>query len=315
MLVLQGNSADVARHALSSSPLKRISITLGKLIANKAPRIPPQLASLPHVVSAPSVSSQSPWSPGYNNRLPSHSSKGPNFSNPKLHMLPTSGVLPVPNNVRPPSVQVMQNLGNTSVTNMQPLFPTAPGQAGAYPPMAVLPQTPWPTMPRPPGPPSRAPSAGTGVFFPSGSVSSGPGRPVATTPQRRQGSMMGSSSQPMPILQKTFSLPANFSSPVPSPSPTKSGKSNQQLTGGDRDTPILPMHSRSYSGTSAQELSGLGRVSGKDLTDFSSPTSTTNGVRNTKETKQTPSSRPKGGFIKSDVNGEGEARSSGTANS
>ncbi|CAK9192065.1 unnamed protein product, partial [Sphagnum troendelagicum] len=162
VLVLQGNSADIARHALSSSPIKRVTITLGKLLPSKTSRVPPQIARLPHPAAAAAAAPPtSPLSrpPAVDGYIPTQSAKGSGFPNMKPHVLgPISGVLPVP------TIRL-------------------------------------PVMPRP-LPPSRVPSTGTGVFFPSGWVSSGPGRPVATSQHR----------QP-PLLQKTNSLPSLFVSP------------------------------------------------------------------------------------------------------
>ncbi|KAH9562450.1 hypothetical protein CY35_05G072100 [Sphagnum magellanicum] len=287
VLVLQGSSADIARHALSSSPAKRISIMLGKLLPNKTSRVPPQIASLPHPAAGSPPVSLSSWPPAFNSHLPTQGAKGSSFSNSKPHILgPVSGVLPVPT-VRLPSVaQVLPSMPSVASSRLKPLFPpVAVNHSSTYAPTAVIPQAPWSAMPRP-LPPSRAPSTGTGVFFPSGGVSSGPGRPVAIPQHRRQGSSL---SQSPPLLQKTNSLPASFISPAHSPSPTKNIKalvSSSQLSSdgpqGER-TILLDSSSQDASGTSLSDSGTSDKGSGKEPVMDVSPTSVTNCTRSRKE--------------------------------
>jgi hypothetical protein len=287
VLVLQGSSADIARHALSSSPAKRISIMLGKLLPNKTSRVPPQIASLPHPAAGSPPVSLSSWPPAFNSHLPTQGAKGSSFSNSKPHILGiVSGVLPVPT-VRLSSVaQVLPSMPSVASSRLKPLFPpVAVNHSSTYAPTAVIPQAPWSAMPRP-LPPSRAPSTGTGVFFPSGGVSSGPGRPVAIPQHRRQGSSL---SQSPPLLQKTNSLPASFISPAHSPSPTKNIKasvSSSQLSSdgpqGER-TILLDSSSRDASGTSLSDSGTSDKGSGKEPAMDVSPTSVTNCTRSRKE--------------------------------
>ncbi len=275
VLVLQGNSADIARHALSSSPIKRVTITLGKLLPSKTSRVPPQIARLPHPAAA-AAAPISPLSrpPAVDGYIPTQSAKGSGFPNMKPHVLgPISGVLPVPTIRLPGVAQVLPSVSSVPNSSLKPLFPTAAvNHSSTYAPTAVVPQAPWSVMPRP-LPPSRVPSTGTGVFFPSGWVSSGPGRPVATSQHR----------QP-PLLQKTNSLPSLFVSPAHSGSPTKNLKasaSSSQLSSdgpqGER-TPLLVSNSTSLSNSGTSD-----EVPGKEPVMDISPPSVINDINSKKK--------------------------------
>ncbi|CAK9193152.1 unnamed protein product [Sphagnum troendelagicum] len=275
VLVLQGNSADIARHALSSSPIKRVTITLGKLLPSKTSRVPPQIARLPHPAAA-AAAPISPLSrpPAVDGYIPTQSAKGSGFPNMKPHVLgPISGVLPVPTIRLPGVAQVLPSVSSVPNSSLKPLFPTAAvNHSSTYSPTAVVPQAPWSVMPRP-LPPSRVPSTGTGVFFPSGWVSSGPGRPVATSQHR----------QP-PLLQKTNSLPSLFVSPAHSGSPTKNLKasaSSSQLSSdgpqGER-TPLLVSNSTSLSNSGTSD-----EVPGKEPAMDISPPSVINDINSKKK--------------------------------
>ncbi len=276
MLVLQGNSADIARHALSSSPIKRVTITLGKLLPSKTSRVPPQIARLPHPAAAAAAAPISPLSrpPAVDGYIPTQSAKGSGFPNMKPHVLgPISGVLPVPTIRLPGVAQVLPSVSSVPNSSLKPLFPTAAvNHSSTYSPTAVVPQAPWSVMPRP-LPPSRVPSTGTGVFFPSGWVSSGPGRPVATSQHR----------QP-PLLQKTNSLPSLFVSPAHSGSPTKNLKasaSSSQLSSdgpqGER-TPLLVSNSTSLSNSGTSD-----EVPGKEPAMDISPPSVIDDINSKKK--------------------------------
>ncbi len=288
MLVLQGNSADIARHALSSSPIKRVTITLGKLLPSKTSRVPPQIARLPHPAAAAAAPiSPLSWPPAVDGYIATQSAKGSGFPNMKPHVLgPISGVLPVPTVRLPGVAQVLPSVSSVPNSSLKPLFPTvAVNHSSTFSPTAVIPQAPWSVMPRP-LPPSRVPSTGTGVFFPSGWVSSGPGRPVATSQHR----------QP-PLLQKTNSLPSLFVSPAHSGSPTKNLKasaSSSQLSSdgpqGER-TPLLVSNSTSLSNSGTSD-----EVPGKEPAMDASPPSVINDINSEKkiELPSTTSSVSKG---------------------
>ncbi|KAL3684342.1 hypothetical protein R1sor_002364 [Riccia sorocarpa] len=252
VLVFQRNSAEIARHSVGPSQTKRIIITLGKTLSGRTQKgSSPSATGIPQSSSVPTSMPPSSWNSSFptsnnGNTTANHNRQvhgtlthsnstgrtgggeryGSSFKNHKFSAAASSGVLPVPT-ARPPA-----NVITTPPATVPPLFSGSPGPAGggAFPPpsMAIPPS--WSPLPRPP-PPNRPPSAGTGVFFPAGGPSSGPGRPMIMTPggQRRAGSL----SPAPPILQKTNSAPASFASleaaataasSSPSTPPSKSSK-------------------------------------------------------------------------------------------
>ncbi|KAL3635914.1 hypothetical protein CASFOL_020461 [Castilleja foliolosa] len=147
MLVVQGRSADFARHALPSQRRQRILITLVKAQPKKTNTVDVHRFS-----STPPPPSN--WAP-------------PPSQSPSQHIrpvaarnfgpIPPTGVLPVPT-ARPPN------------NNIQPMFvPNTIPPAIAFPAPVPLQPAPsgWPAgLPRPHPPPPRLPVPGTGVFLP-----------------------------------------------------------------------------------------------------------------------------------------------------
>ncbi|KAK3040703.1 hypothetical protein RJ639_027993 [Escallonia herrerae] len=153
MLVMQGRSADFAKHAIPALRKQRVLITLTKwqprkLLSSDAQRFP-SAAVVPH------------WVPPLS-RSPNHIRHpvGPKHYVP----IPSSGVLPVPP-VRP---QLQPTNG------IQPIFVPAPvAPAMPFPTSVALPPASagWPAVPPRHATP-RLPLPGTGVFLPPGSGNS-----------------------------------------------------------------------------------------------------------------------------------------------
>ncbi|PKU73488.1 alkylated DNA repair protein alkB 5 [Dendrobium catenatum] len=149
LLVMQGKSADIARHAIPSIRKQRIILTFGK----SNPKRPPPIESSRIPIST--VSTQSWASPSARPSVPRHSSLGLKH----YGVVPATGVLPPPA-VRPPS------------NGIQPLF-VAPTQvapaAVPYPSPAPVPPVSagWPIVSPSMHPGPRLPVPGTGVFLPS----------------------------------------------------------------------------------------------------------------------------------------------------
>ncbi|XP_020526073.1 uncharacterized protein LOC18439199 isoform X2 [Amborella trichopoda] len=150
LLVLQSKSADLSKHAISSTRKPRILITFVKSLSKRecgggGPRMP----------GPPSFG---PWaSPphGPMGRHPGGPQPGPRPQKQYI-TIPTTGVLPAP-----PS----------------PLFMGAPPPVGPPPPSVPVPVGPaasWPALPRPAPPRIQVP-AGTGVFLPPAGPTSGDG--------------------------------------------------------------------------------------------------------------------------------------------
>ncbi|KAL2652537.1 hypothetical protein R1flu_020665 [Riccia fluitans] len=307
VLVLQRNSAEIARHSIAPSQTKRIFITLGKAASVRPQKglSPSATGTSPPVPqSIPSSSWNSSFTTSNNNNNSStsgnhnrqghgtltHSNStgrtageryGSSFKNHKFSPAASSGVLPVPT-ARPPA-----NIITSPPTTVPPLFSGTPGPAGggAFPsPSMAMPPS-WSPLPRPP-PPNRPPTAGTGVFFPAGGASSGPGRPMnmSTGGQRRAGSI----SPAPPILQKTNSAPASFASleavataassspstpPSKSSKPTSAGvsssseKSRASPSSPSQDPKALSVSESSDSSSSSQTLepSGVARNSREEI--------------------------------------------------
>ncbi|KAI4313654.1 hypothetical protein L6164_026613 [Bauhinia variegata] len=147
LLVMQGKSADLAKHAIPSIHKQRILVTFTK---SQPKRLQPSDGSR---LSSPAASH---WGP------PPSRSPNPvrHHLGPKQHYnaVPTTGVLPAP----PIRVQIAPSNG------MQPLFvPAAVPAAIPFPaPVPIAPgSTVWPAAP-PRHPPPRIPVPGTGVFLP-----------------------------------------------------------------------------------------------------------------------------------------------------
>ncbi|XAR63712.1 hypothetical protein NMG60_11023748 [Bertholletia excelsa] len=152
LLVMQGKSADFAKHAIPSLHKQRILVTFAKSQPKKTAlgdRQRPAAAAAPN----------SNWGPPLS-RSPNHIRHAvPKHYGP----VPSTGVLPAPIHpqLAPPN-------------GMQPLFVPAPvGPAMAFPAPVALPPTSagWPAPP-PRHPPPRLPVPGTGVFLPPGSGNS-----------------------------------------------------------------------------------------------------------------------------------------------
>ncbi|XVE74564.1 hypothetical protein DITRI_Ditri12bG0027200 [Diplodiscus trichospermus] len=182
LLVMQGKSADFAKHALPSVRKQRILLTFTKYQPKKSVTDNQRLPS--------SVSQSSQWG------LPP--SRSPNHfrhsGGPKHYAgMPTTGVLPAPP-IRP---QISPSNGVQSLFVPPPVAPAIPFPAPVPIPPA---STGWPAAP-PRHPPPRLPVPGTGVFLPpSGSGNSSPQQlstnatefniPVETTstPEKENGS-------------------------------------------------------------------------------------------------------------------------------
>ncbi|KAJ0987567.1 hypothetical protein J5N97_005923 [Dioscorea zingiberensis] len=166
LLVIQGRSADVARHAIPSLRKHRILLTFGKHQPMK--NIPPEAPHVPSSTTPPPPSSHWGPSPNRSPRLPRHP------PSPKPYAAaPTAGVLPVPpirpQHMLPPS-------------GVQPMFvapaPVAPVSV-SYPTHSPVPPTStgWTVAAPPRHPAPRLPVLGTGVFFPP----LGPGQPLPSS--------------------------------------------------------------------------------------------------------------------------------------
>ncbi|XWS69463.1 hypothetical protein CRYUN_Cryun04dG0181200 [Craigia yunnanensis] len=182
LLVMQGKSADFAKHALPSVRKQRILVTFTKYQPKKFTTDNQRLPSL-------SVSQSSQWGPPPS-RSPNHfrHSAGPKH----YAAIPTTGVLPAPP-IRP---QIPHPNGVQTLFVPTPVAPAIPFPA----PVPIPPgSTGWPAPPR--HPPPRLPVPGTGVFLPPpGSGNSSPQQlsttaielniPVETTspPEKENGS-------------------------------------------------------------------------------------------------------------------------------
>ncbi|XP_044493278.1 RNA demethylase ALKBH10B-like [Mangifera indica] len=160
LLVMQGKSADFAKHAIPSIRKQRILITftksqLKKFVASDSQRLPSSaLAPLPH------------WGPPPS-RSPNHIHHP--VGSKHYAPVPTTGVLPVPirTQIPPPN-------------GVQPLFVTTPvAQGMPFPAPVPIPagSSGWAAAP-PRHPPPRLPVPGTGVFLPP------PGLASSTSPKQ-----------------------------------------------------------------------------------------------------------------------------------
>ncbi|KAK6921561.1 hypothetical protein RJ641_012068 [Dillenia turbinata] len=156
LLVMQGKSADFAKHAIPSVRKQRILVTFTK---SQPRKIAP---GDNHRLPSPALVPQSHWGPP-----PSRSTNHiRHLGGPKHYgAVPTSGVLP--------SSPLRSQ--HPSANGIQPLFVPAPvAPAMSFPPTVPLPpvSTGWPAAPMHPAP--RVPVPGTGVFLPPGSSNSSP---------------------------------------------------------------------------------------------------------------------------------------------
>ncbi|GLJ11990.1 hypothetical protein SUGI_0181570 [Cryptomeria japonica] len=181
LMVLQGNSADLARYAICSSPLPRATITFVKVKPKKAATFSTKPMSIS--LSLPQSNSNSPQPVDQRSSTSAlvtvpREGRGvnqtalKNFNMPSIH---TSGVLPVP------SIHASQVNPCLPAPRIQPLFAGPTGPVGGYPSMAVVP-TAWMAVPRHP---PRMATSGTGVFFPGSGSGSDPCQCV-TLPQEQQ---------------------------------------------------------------------------------------------------------------------------------
>lgn len=166
LIVMEGKSADFAKHAISSIRKQRILVTFTKCQPRKL--IPSDGQRFPSSAVAPSPY----WGPPPS-RSPNHirHPTGPKHYAP----IPTTGVLPAPSiraQIPPPN-------------GVQPLFVNAP-VAPAMPFPAPVPVPPgstgWTAAPPRHPPPPRLPVPGTGVFLPppGSGGSSSPQQPTIT---------------------------------------------------------------------------------------------------------------------------------------
>lgn len=209
LIVMQGNSADVSKYSICSSPGQRVTITFVKVQPKKG-------STIPTGMSRPSSLSNSHWpQPAARQSSTNASATVPRgvgqMATKHYNMVPTSGVLPVPP-VR--TSQVNQRL---PAPRIQPLFAGPPGPPGAYSPMAVIPQM-WSAVPRPA---PRMPVSGTGVFLPCSGSGSGSGQVVSLL-QQQQGVL--DISPGLPINEQSFTLPASTESAATSCSTSRLSK-------------------------------------------------------------------------------------------
>nr|GMD20957.1 RNA demethylase ALKBH10B-like isoform X2 [Ipomoea batatas] len=170
LLVMQGRSADFAKHAIPSLRKQRILVTLTKshlekMTSGDGLSAPSSIGTpSPHWVPRPSKS------PNHIHHRPA----GPRHYSPVP--VPTTGVLPVP----APAAACPQLAPN----GIQPIFvstPVAPPMpfpaAVALPPASVG----WAAAPPPRHPPPRLPVPGTGVFLPPGGSGNSPNQSAVST--------------------------------------------------------------------------------------------------------------------------------------
>ncbi|PIN07115.1 hypothetical protein CDL12_20321 [Handroanthus impetiginosus] len=160
ILVMQGRSADFARHAIPSLRKQRILVTLVKS--------QPKKISTNDVHRGPSMAAPSSnWAPPPS-RSPSHTRP---MAAKHFVPVPPTGVLPAPprQQLHPPN-------------GIQPIYVPTPVAAGIAfsAPVALPPASAgWPTAP-PRHPPPRLPVPGTGVFLPPQSSSNSSNQPALT---------------------------------------------------------------------------------------------------------------------------------------
>lgn len=204
LIVMQGNSADISKYSICSSPGQRVSITFVKVQPKKGST----LSTIPTGMSHSSSLSNSHWSQitarqsSTNASVPVPRGVG-QMATKHYNMVPTSGVLPVP---PARTSQVNQRI---PAPGIQPLFAGPTGPPGAYPPMAVIPPV-WSAVPRST---PRMPGSGTGVFLPCSGSGSGSGQ-LVSLPQQQQG--VSDISPGLPINDQSFTLPASTESPATS---------------------------------------------------------------------------------------------------
>ncbi|KAL6001188.1 hypothetical protein ACLOJK_006920 [Asimina triloba] len=149
LLVMQGKSADFAKHAISSIRKQRILITFTKSLPRKLSQADTQR----HTALA-----NAPWGGPLSSRHTNLACQpvGPKHYGPA----PASGVLPGPS-IHPPRLP--------QTNGIQPIFVTAPvAPAAPFPAPVPLPpaSSGWPATPLPTHTPPRLPAPGTGVFLP-----------------------------------------------------------------------------------------------------------------------------------------------------
>lgn len=175
-LILQGNSVDIASRAILASPGKRIMVTFGKALSTSKASNANLLGSNFALTTPTTVVTIPAWSPAGQQGFggTSGSGKGLVPTVIKQHGMATApGVLPAPyvrSSAHVPQ-QIHQHLATPNAA--QPLFTNPTGPAGSYPTVGVMGQG-WSAVPQP----SRPPSTGTGVFFPSSGSSSGASQPM-----------------------------------------------------------------------------------------------------------------------------------------
>lgn len=180
LLAMQGNSVDIARHSICSSPEKRIIVTFVKIQPKKPHDLSSSRTSIPHPPSlsitprlvGQQLSGNTPVNPLSFGRTNPAAFK-------HYNIFPASGVLSIP---------LMPQHG--AIPSIHPLFTGIAGRPASYPPLAVL-ASGWSAVTRPP----RMPCSGTGVFLPCGESASDPSWPI-TLSQQPQGLIFLSQMQP-----------------------------------------------------------------------------------------------------------------------
>ncbi|XP_008220943.1 PREDICTED: uncharacterized protein LOC103320980 [Prunus mume] len=224
ILLMQGKSADFAKHAIPSIRKQRILVTFTKSQPKKSTTSDGQRFPAP----APAQSSY--WGPPPS-RSPNHI-RHP--TGPKHYAaVPTTGVLPAP----PIRSQLPPQNG------IQPLFVPAP-VGPAIPFAAAVPIPPgsagWPAAPR--HPPPRIPLPGTGVFLPP------PGSGNSSAPQQ----LPGTATEMSPTVE----------TPSPRDKDNGSGKSNHSTSASPKGKSDGKAHRQDCNGSA--EGTGSGRTAVKE---------------------------------------------------
>ncbi|KDO60855.1 hypothetical protein CISIN_1g006789mg [Citrus sinensis] len=153
LLVMQGKSADIAKHAISSIRKQRILVTFTKSQPKKLTPTDGQRLASPGIAPSPH------WGPPPG-RPPNHirHPTGPKHFAP----IPTTGVLPAPA-IR---AQIPPTNGVPPIFVSPPVTPAMPFPAPVPIPPGSTGWTAAPPRHTPPPPPPRLPVPGTGVFLP-----------------------------------------------------------------------------------------------------------------------------------------------------
>ncbi|KAL5995519.1 hypothetical protein ACLOJK_025582 [Asimina triloba] len=163
LLVMQGKSADFAKHAFSALRKQRILVTFTKSHPKKPlPTESPYLPLAPAIAASPSPT---PWGGPPSSTRPPNAARHPAAAPKHFAAAPATGVLPAPSSITPHPQQRLP-----APNGIQPLFMTAPVAPAVPYPTPVHPLPPpvsaaWQVVPPRPATP-HLPLPGTGVFLP-----------------------------------------------------------------------------------------------------------------------------------------------------